>query len=139
MKQANSHQRTRHAHLTESAEDYVEAIADVLESQDVCRVVDLARIFCVSHVTVNRKLQRLQRDGLIQTAPYMPVTLTETGAQLAKTAKQRHQVVYQFLIDLGVSAQAAEIDAEGIEHHVSPETLKLMKAFSAEKKAGSAE
>jgi DtxR family manganese transport transcriptional regulator len=127
----NRHSRTRSDHATETAEDYVEAIAALVAEKGICRAVDLARQFQVSHVTVNRTIQRLKRQGLVHSEPYGPVTLTEPGKQTATVAHQRHETVSRFLIALGVSEVVAAIDAEGIEHHVSPETLAAMEAFVA--------
>lgn len=124
-----SHSRTRSDHATELAEDYVEAIAELCESLGSCRVVDLARHFEVSHVTVNRTVGRLVRDGYVKTEPYRPVELTAKGKRLAQMSSQRHAVVLKFLIALGVSQSVAEIDSEGIEHHVSKETLEAMQKF----------
>ncbi len=125
-----SHQRTRQDHATELAEDYVEAIAEISAANETCRVTDLAKRFAVSHVTVNRAVARLERDGLVSTQPYAPVELTAKGKRLATAARLRHEVVYAFLKALGVSDETAAVDAEGIEHHVSPETLKLMEQFA---------
>lgn len=126
----NEHARTRSDHATELAEDYVEAIDDLVQEKGACRVTDLARRFGVSHVTVNRTIGRLQRDGLVDTEPYAPVSLTAQGKKLADASRRRHQIVLRFLLALGVSEETARIDAEGIEHHVSPETLKKMQKFS---------
>lgn len=126
---ARSHARTRRDHASETAEDYVEAIDDIIGQRGECRVIDLARRFGVSHVTVSRTTGRLFRDGLIETQPYGPIVLTDEGAALANTARERHQIVLRFLQVLGVSALTAEIDAEGIEHHCSDETLRLMQEF----------
>lgn len=125
----NQHERTRVDHATEIAEDYVEAIAELIEEQGVCRVKDLSEYFAVSHVTVNRTVARLQRDGYATTEPYSPVELTSRGAKLAKDSRRRHEIVLSFLVALGVSEEIASTDAEGIEHHVSPETLNVMEAF----------
>lgn len=123
------HERTRDDHATELAEDYVEAIADLIESEGACRLVDLAAHFGVTHVTANRTVGRLQRDGLVTTEPYAPIELTREGARLAKASRRRHEIVYRFLLALGVSEKAAATDSEGIEHHVSPETLRKMQQF----------
>ncbi|MCR9292967.1 MAG: manganese-binding transcriptional regulator MntR [bacterium] len=123
------HLRTRSDHATELAEDYVEAIAEIADHKGICRAVDLAKQFGVSHVTVNKTIGRLVRDGYVETEPYGPVTLTEKGRKLARESKARHETVYNFLIALGVSSKVALIDSEGIEHHVSQETLKAMQAF----------
>ena len=126
------HQRTRDDHATELAEDYVEAIASICHEHAVCRVTDLARHFAVSHVTVNRAVARLERDGLVTKEPYAPIELTTRGRRLAKVSQRRHDVVFAFLRALGVSEQTAAVDAEGIEHHVSAPTLRLMERFAQE-------
>lgn len=124
---SNRHRRTRKDHASETAEDYVEAIAEIMDESGRCRVVDLADRFAVSHVTVTRTVSRLQRDGYVETEPYGPITLTETGEQLAAESSLRHETVLAFLRAIGVSESVAAIDTEGIEHHVSPETLECMK------------
>ncbi|TWT73308.1 manganese-binding transcriptional regulator MntR [Allorhodopirellula solitaria] len=121
------HQRTRLDHASEVAEDYVEAIADAIDHAGVCRAVDLVRHFEVTHATVNNTISRLQRDGLVQTEPYQPIELTAAGRRLAVKSRQRHEIVKSFLQKLGVSEQIATIDSEGIEHHVSKQTLAAMK------------
>jgi len=126
----NAHLRTRSDHATELTEDYVEAIAEISGNEGVCRVRDLAKRFGVSHVTVNRAVARMMRDGFVDSAPYAPVTLTPKGRELADIARERHQIVFRFLQALGVSDRNAAIDSEGIEHHVSDETLGLMKQFT---------
>lgn len=125
--QAESLQRTRNEHSTEIAEDYVEAIADLIDSLGEARVVDLARRLGVSHVTVNRTVARLQKQGYVSTEPYRAIFLTNKGQKLAARCKRRHEIVAAFLQTLGISRRVAEIDAEGIEHHVSPETLRAFE------------
>lgn len=122
--------RTRRDHASETAEDYVEAIADFIQEIGYCRVTDLAHKFSVSHVTVLKIVRRLERDGFVITEPRRPITLTTKGKRLAKDCKERHEIVYRFLRAIGVSKKVAEIDSEGIEHHVSPETLKRMRAMA---------
>lgn len=94
-----------------------------------CRVADLATHFGVSHVTVSRTVARLVQEGLAETEPHRPIFLTSKGKRLATEARARHQIVFQFLRSIGVSEQAAALDAEGIEHHVSKETLRCMKVL----------
>jgi DtxR family manganese transport transcriptional regulator len=122
-----SQTRTRHA--SETAEDYVEAVMELIEEKGECRVLDLSRYFNVSHVTVSRIVKRLQDEKLLLTKPYKPVELTEQGLKLAKQSKRRHEIVLAFLIKLGVDKVNAEIDSEGIEHHVGSKTLAAMKRF----------
>ena len=135
---ANPHRRTRNDHASETAEDYVEAIADLIDRTERCRVVDLADHFAVSHVTVTRTISRLQRDGFVVTEPYGPIQLTETGRQLAVESHRRHETVYAFLRAIGVSESVAAIDTEGIEHHVSPETVQCMQQLIDERTGGPA-
>ena len=132
---ADRHERVRAAHAVETAEDYVEAIAAIIGASGECRVVDLARRFGVSHVTVTRTVARLVRDGFAQTEPYRPITLTPKGTRLASAASERHDIVVAFLIALGLDRRTAELDAEGIEHHVSPRTLAVFREFA--KRTGS--
>lgn len=121
------HNRIRNDHASEVAEDYVEAISDAIERAGVCRSVDLVNHFSVTHATVNNTIARLQRDGLVETQPYRPIELTAAGKRLATRSRQRHEVVDAFLRRIGVSEKTAAIDSEGIEHHVSSETLEAMK------------
>jgi DtxR family manganese transport transcriptional regulator len=120
---AESFRRSRRDRAAEITQDYVEAIADLSASLGEARVVDLARRLGVTHVTVNRTLARLKQAGYVNTRPYRAIFLTGTGLTLAEECKRRHQTVAAFLRKLGVSKKVAELDAEGIEHHVSPETL----------------
>ncbi len=124
-------QITRKAHSRERAEDYLEVIADLIADSGEARATDIARALGVTHVTVIRTVQRLQRDGLVKTQPYRSIFLTEEGATIAAEAKERHQKVVAFLMALGVSPRVARTDAEGIEHHVSPETLEAFERFMA--------
>ena len=121
--------KTRRHHANETAEDYVEAVSDIIAESGECRVLDLARHFDVSHVTVSRIVKRLQGEKLLSTAPYRPVELTAKGKRLANRVRERHEIVLNFLMAIGVDQTTAEIDSEGIEHHVSDVTLKVMKEF----------
>jgi DtxR family manganese transport transcriptional regulator len=121
--QAENLRRSRRDRAVETAQDYVEAISDLSVSLGEARVVDLARRLGVTHVTVNRTLSRLQEAGYVNTKPYRAIFLTDAGRKLAEECKRRHETVAAFLHKLGVSKKVAELDAEGIEHHVSPETL----------------
>ena len=126
------YQKTRHDHASETAEDYVEAIHDLIEADGLCRVTTLANRLGVSHVTVSRTVARLSTEGLVETAPYRPIELTDRGRTIAKWSRERHELVLGFLQRLGVPAADAGRDAEGIEHHCSPATLKAMKRFLKE-------
>ena len=126
-------ERIRRAHQSEVAEDYVEMIADLIAETGEARAVDLAQRFGVTAPTVNATVQRLVREGLAETQPYRSIFLTEAGRELAASCAKRHMIVRDFLISIGVDPEIAEADAEGLEHHVSPETLKAFKAVIAER------
>jgi len=120
---ARNPSRTRQEHSEETAQDYVEMIAELIETTGEARVIDLARRLGVTHVTVSRTLQRLRRAGLITSLPYRSIFLTSAGKRLSEESRHRHEVVVEFLQAIGVSDAVANSDAEGIEHHVSDETL----------------
>ena len=122
--------KLRAAHQTELAEDYVEMIFELINEKGEARSVDLAERFGVSNPTVNASIQRLQKDGLVQTMPYRSIFLTLKGQEVASVSKKRHIIVLTFLKNLGLDARTAEADAEGIEHHVSDKTLKKMEQFN---------
>jgi len=98
-------------------------IAELIGATGEARVIDLARRFGVTHVTVSRTIRRLQRDGLVSALPYRSIFLTDAGRDLSRESRRRHEIVVEFLESVGVPAGAAQFDAEGIEHHVSKETL----------------
>ncbi len=127
-----AHKRTRRDHAAETAEDYVEAVADIGERDGACRVRDLAERFGVSHVTVVRIVKRLEGEGYLATEPYRPIELTPKGKRLARDCRERHEVVYRFLLAIGVDERVAAIDSEGIEHHVSRQTLDCFRAITKE-------
>lgn len=124
-------QSVRGSHANETAEDYVEAIADALQRKGTCRGVDLAKVFCVTQVTVSKTMARLQTEGLVSFEAYGPYSLTAAGIRLAVLAKRRHAIVLEFLIALGISEGTAQVDAEGMEHHVSSETLEVFQKMTA--------
>lgn len=115
--------KVREARQCELAEDYVEMIDELTMSRGEARAADLAECFGVSPGTVARNIQRLIRDGLVSSEPYRAIFLTTEGKKMAACARERHRLVQDFLVAIGVSPEAAAMDAEGIEHHVGPETL----------------
>lgn len=126
---AERFQRVREAHQTEVAEDYVELIARLIDETGEARVVDLAEWLGVTNATVNNTIQRLQRDGLVTSKPYRSIFLTDEGRKLAGASRERHVLVRDFLVALGVDKETAESDAEGLEHHVSDATLAAFRRY----------
>lgn len=133
--QARALRQTRQKHSLETAEDYVEAIAELTETVGEARAVDLAKRLGVTHVTVVRTIARLKRDGYTSSQPYRAIFLTDKGARLARESRARHDLVVEFLRSLGIPENIVQEDAEGIEHHVSAETLHAFKRHIAARKA----
>lgn len=102
-------------------------IEELEKDQGEARLTEMAKRFGVSSVTAHKIVARLKRENLITTKPYRALFLTPKGKTLAKKSRERHKTVYQLLKNLGVPDNVAQIDAEGIEHHVSPKTLEIFK------------
>ena len=122
----NRFQRTREDHSRELDEDYVELIEALIREKGEARATDLAERLNVSQVTVSKRVAKLRREGLVYGERYRSIFLTEDGTRLAQSSRDRHRTVLDFLLWLGVSPPVAEVDAEGLEHHVSEETLAAM-------------
>ena len=127
QEQAARFTQVREAHKTEATEDYVELIDDLIRANGEARLVDVANRMGVTQPTASKTLARLQRDGYVSSEPYRSIFLTPQGKELADESRQRHEVVFQFLLAIGVDKNTAKRDSEGMEHHVSEKTLK---AFS---------
>ncbi|TPW33178.1 manganese-binding transcriptional regulator MntR [Martelella alba] len=112
-------------------EDYTELIADLIAEHGEARITDIARHMGVAHPTATKAIGRLKREGLATSRPYRGVFLTAEGEAMAVKARERHRIVLELLLAIGVPADAAELDAEGIEHHVSEETLSAFARFIA--------
>jgi DtxR family manganese transport transcriptional regulator len=124
-KPSNRFARAREAQAAVLLEDYVEMIGDLIEEFGEARVADIAERMGVSQPTATKSIARLKREGLATSRPYRGVFLTDEGAVLAKRVRARHRTVVAFLVKLGVPEDIAELDAEGIEHHVSQVTLDV--------------
>jgi len=131
LTQARRFGKTRSAQSGALLEDYVELIADLLTTNGEARPTDVARRLGVSHATAIKTIARLKRDGLATGRPYRGVFLTHEGQKLAARVRTRHRLVVDILLALGVPAEAAEADAEGIEHYVSEASLKAFAQFLA--------
>lgn len=125
--------QVREAHRRELIDDYVELISDLIREVGEARQVDMAARLGVSQPTVAKMLKRLATVGLIEQIPWRGVFLTPEGEKLAQESRERHQIVESFLLVLGVSPDTARRDAEGMEHHVSEETLERFRLFTQQR------
>jgi DtxR family manganese transport transcriptional regulator len=126
--------QARQARRSALVEDYVELIADLIDDGGEARQVDIAARLGVAQPTVAKMLKRLVEDGFVVQKPYRGAFLTEAGQALALRSRERHRVVEQFLLALGIAPDIARRDAEGLEHHVSEETLDAFGRFLARKR-----
>jgi DtxR family manganese transport transcriptional regulator len=126
--------KARTARSAALLEDYVELIADLLAVNGEARATDIAKRLGVTHPTAIKSIARLKREGLATAKPYRGIFLTEAGRELANRVRARHRLVVKLLLAVGVPAEAAEADAEGMEHHASEATLKAVARFLARPK-----
>lgn len=120
-------QRARTQRFYEIAEDYTEMIADLIKAHGNVRVRDLAKEMGVSHVNVIKTIKKLVRDGYLIKGIYPLIDLTAKGKEMASFSKKKHQILSHFLRKLGVPEDIVAGDVEGIEHHISPETLNAIE------------
>ena len=130
--QAEVFVHVRQAHQMEATEDYIELIDDLIRTQGEARLVEVAERLGISQPSASKTIARLQRDGFVTSEPYRSIFLTDTGQQLANKSRLRHDIVYRFLLAIGVSEETAKRDSEGVEHHVSNETLAAFEKITIE-------
>ena len=121
--------QARAARSSAILEDYTELIADLVREHGEARTTDIARRLGVTLPTATKSLARLKREGLVTSRPYRAVFLTEAGTAMAERVRVRHRLVVDVLTAVGVPPEAAEADAEGIEHYISTTTLEAFERF----------
>ena len=121
--------QARAAQAVAILEDYAEMIGDLIAETGEARITDIASRMGVTHPTATKAVARLKREGLVVSRPYRGVFLTGEGAELATRVRQRHRTVVDLLVAVGVPPETAEMDAEGLEHHVSDITLKAFELY----------
>ena len=132
--QASRFGKAREARSATLIEDYVELIADLLAAHGEARATEIAKRLGVTHPTALKSIARLKREGLATSRPYRGIFLTEAGLALAERVRARHRLMVELLQAVGVPPEAAEADAEGMEHHASEATLKAFARFLEKRK-----
>ena len=127
--QAQRFGQARAARSATLVEDYVELIADLIAAHGEARATEVAKRLGVAHPTALKCISRLKREGFVTSRPYRGVFLTEAGAALAAKVRARHRLIVDTLCAIGVPREAAEADAEGMEHHASEATLAAFARF----------
>ena len=114
---------------TTRMEDYLEVIYELITQKGYATTVDISDYLNVSSPSVTKMLQRLNESGHVNYERYRGISLTESGVAVAKNMHDRHGILADFLKMIGVDEDTANRDAEGIEHHLHPETLKKLEEF----------
>jgi Mn-dependent DtxR family transcriptional regulator len=113
-----------------AVEDYLERILGLINSKGYARVVDIASALKISQASVTNMVQRLDADGLLKYEKYRGLVLTAAGERLARKITHRHRLLTDFLKLLGLDEQVIYHDVEGMEHHISPPTLRAIEALA---------
>lgn len=119
--------------LTKANEDYLEAILILEENEKIVRSIDIARMLNVSRPGVNQAMNVLKDLKLIIKDDYSDIKLTDEGRKIAKKVYEKHIVIKDFLLHIGVSNETAENDCCKIEHVLSEETFNCLKNFLIKK------
>ena len=117
-----------------AVEDYLERILELIDSKGYARVVDIATSLKISQASVSNMVQRLDAEGLLKYEKYRGLVLTAAGETLARNITRRHQLLTDFLTLLRLDKQVIHHDVEGMEHHISPPTLRAIEALTAQLK-----
>ena len=115
-----------------AVEDYLERILELINSKGYARVVDIATSLNISQASVSNMIQRLDGEGLLKYEKYRGLVLTAAGETLARNIARRHELLTDFLTLLRLDKQVIHHDVEGMEHHISPTTLRAIEALTAQ-------
>jgi Mn-dependent DtxR family transcriptional regulator len=115
-----------------TVEDYLERILELINVKGYARVVDIAAALKISQASVTNMVQRLDGEGLLKYEKYRGLVLTTAGETLARNIARRHELLTDFLTLLGLDDRVIYHDVEGMEHHISPSTLRAIAALTAQ-------
>src|SRR5882724_4497655 len=111
---------------SQSAEDYLERIQELIEEKGYARVVDIASSLQVKQASVTSMVQKLGELGYLNYEKYRGLVLTQKGKQVACNIQKRHETLSRFFSLFGLDPATQKQDIEGIEHHLSPETVDVL-------------
>ena len=107
-------------------EDYLEQIHNLIEAKGYARVVDIAQNLGISQASVTNMIQKLDAEGYLIYERYRGVTLTDDGRRVGKAIAKRHDILSRLLTSFGIDEATVHQDVEGMEHHISKSTLKVL-------------
>lgn len=113
--------------LSEPHEDYLERIYELFTEKEFVRAVDVAERLGISSASVTKMLQKLANEGYLTVEKYRGFVMTQKGKLAGSRIQKRHQILESFLRSLGVSETVVQKDVEGLEHHISQETLEKIE------------
>jgi Mn-dependent DtxR family transcriptional regulator len=111
---------------SQSAEDYLERIHELIEQKGYARVVDIASSLKVRQASVTSMVQKLAELGYLNYEKYRGLVLTRKGREVARRIRGRHETLSRFFSLFGLDVETQRRDIEGIEHHLSPETMEVL-------------
>src|ERR1043165_6808567 len=111
---------------SQSAEDYLERIHELIQEKGYARVVDIASSLKVREASVTSMVQKLDELGFVNYEKYRGLVLTDKGREVASGIRSRHETLSRFFSLLGLSAETQQQDIEGIEHHLSAATVEVL-------------
>ena len=114
------------ARPSQSAEDYLERIHELIEQKGYARVVDIASSLKVKQASVTSMVQKLAEAGYLNYEKYRGLILTEQGREVARNIQNRHETLSRFFSLFGLDDESQRQDIEGIEHHLSPDTVQIL-------------
>lgn len=123
---AKSH---RKGFRSESTEDHLERIQELVECKGYARVSDIALALRLSRSAVSNMVRRLAARGFVNYERYRGFTLTAAGRRVASQIRVRHQILSELLQHLGLDPETVRHEVEGIEHHLKPETLSIFASL----------
>jgi len=125
IKEAHRSAKTDYSRM----EDYLEVISELVELKGYANTIDISRYLNVSAPSVTKMLQRLDENGYLEYEKYRGINLTAKGNTVADTIRQKHAILLEFFKMLGINHDVANQDAEGIEHHLNPQTIRQLQKF----------
>jgi len=119
---------------TDRMEDYLEVIYELIQEKGYATTVDISSYLNVSSPSVTKMMQKLDETGYLKYEKYRGIKLTNEGISIARNIRNRHGLLAEFFMLIGIDEETANNDAEGIEHHLHPETMKKLEEFINELK-----
>ena len=124
-----AHESEKTISISDRVEDYLEVISELVDMKGYAATLDISRYMNVSAPSVTKMLKKLDAEGFLEYEKYYGINLTEKGQRIADMIKQKHGILLDFFEILGIGKEIANQDAEGIEHHLNPKTIRQIRKF----------